>query len=138
MNQTTIDRTRTIFGSLTLGDFDAFLPCCADDLVLAVRGTDPAITYVPKRQIPDWYESMHSLTGAIVRSSVEVVRVAGVNSIVVLRHSFERDGFDHEFEMVNICSYKKALLSTWSSYPLRLPDFAAALGIRRSILPQPA
>src|ERR1700722_8609845 len=136
MSHTTVDRTRELFRSLTMGAFDVFLAGCAEDLVLAVRGTDPATTYVSKRQIPDWYESMQSLTGAVVRSHVEVVRVAGISSIIVLRHQFERDGYDHEFEMVNICSFRKALLATWSSYPLRLPNYAAALGIRRSVIPQ--
>jgi ketosteroid isomerase-like protein len=138
MSHPSVDRTREVFRSLVMGEFDDFLSCCADDLVLTVRGTDPTSTYVPKVHIPDWYESMQSLTGAAVLSHVEVVRVAGISSIIVLRHEFERNGYQHEFEMVNICSFRRSHLATWSSYPLRLPNYAAALGIRGPVVPQPA
>jgi hypothetical protein len=136
MSQPTVEQTQELFEWLTNGEFERFLSNCAENLVLSFRGADPATTYVSKSEIPDWYESLQSLTGAPVYAEAEVAQVAGTKSIVLLRHEFVRDGVDHTFVIVNACSFRESLLAAWSAYPLNLPDYAQALGITRSAVSQ--
>jgi len=132
----TSESTHQLFESLVKGDFDAFLSGCAEDLVLTVRGTDPTTTYVSKSEIPDWYLSIELLTGADLRTEVEVVRVEGTKSIILLRHEFVRHGIESSFAMVNVGAFADGLLARWATYPLSLPDYASALGIKPVIVPQ--
>ncbi len=136
MTQTQIDRTYELFDSLTQGAVEHFLSGCAEDLYVTVRGTDPTTTYVSKSEIADWYQSMESLAGPVLNTAVEVVQCQGKKSVVVVHYEFERDGIDHAFAMVHLCSFRGSKIASWTTFPLNLPDFARALGIRRSVTPQ--
>jgi hypothetical protein len=136
VQQPTCEHVEELFGCLTNGDFGRFLSGCAEDLVLTVRGTVPSSTYVSKVEIPNWYQAMPSLAGAPFHTTVEVIRIGRSRSTVVLRHRFDRNEEPYEWEMVNVCTFRHALLATWSSFPLNLTHYAQALGIRQPIMPQ--
>ncbi|HXZ61109.1 MAG TPA: hypothetical protein VEG62_00105 [Acidimicrobiales bacterium] len=129
VRQSREDQALEAFGRLAAGDVDDFLESCAHDLVLEARGILAETTYVSRRDIPAWYDALRGLTGDTLESSVRMVRSRGERSTVVVRHSFERDGVQHRFDMVNICAFSDALLSQWSSFPLNVPEFACALGL---------
>ena len=135
-DQPTAEWVSDLFVSMMWGSTDDFLARCSDDLVLHARGTHAATTYVPKPEIPAWYESLKSLAGSAMRSTIEVVRLDESKVIVLLRHTFVRDGIDHDFEMVNDCRFRGTTLTRWSSYPLNLPTFARALGVEGAVTPQ--
>jgi len=136
MQQPTLEEVDALFGLLPSGEFDRFLTGCAEDLVLTVRGTVPSTTYVSRSEIPDWYEAMPPLAGAPLRTTVEVLRVEGRRSIVLLRHVFDRKGEPHALEMVNVCTFRQMLLVAWSCFPLNVARYARALGIGPPIMPQ--
>ena len=79
---------------------------------------------------------MESLAGPELNSAVEVVQCAGTKSVVVVHYDFERDGTDHAFAMVHLCTLRDSQIASWTTFPLNLADFARALGIRRTVEPQ--
>jgi ketosteroid isomerase-like protein len=122
-------RIRRLFGLLDRGAFDEFLSNCTEDLTLTVRGSAPATTTVARSDIPEWYRSVQAMVDVDFRSTVSLVLNKGKESIVVLRHAFERDGVTREYETVNVCTLSGNLLARWSSSPVSLQEYADAWAV---------
>ena len=137
MSQHEVHRVRHLFALLNDGALEEFLAGCADDLVLHVRGSSPRVTAVGRSEIPDWYRSVQALTGTTLRATVELVVNDEEECIVVLHHTFERDGAAHHYESMNLCALVKDRLAFWSSYPTSLSGYATAWGVGSSAEAQP-
>jgi ketosteroid isomerase-like protein len=123
MGQHQKDKIGRLFGQLVEGHFDEFLAGCAADLVINVRGSSPVETTLIKSDVPDWFGSVQAMARSELRSAIEVGSVEGNQAVVILRHSFERNGVNYQLEMANLCEFHDGLLSSWSSYPLNLPEY---------------
>jgi ketosteroid isomerase-like protein len=123
MGQHQKDEIGQLFGQLVEGHFDAFLAGCATDLVITVRGSSPIEATLIKSDVPDWFGSIQAMARSELRSAIEVGAVEGNQAVVILRHSFERNGVNYQLEMANLCQFQDGLLSSWSSYPLNLPEY---------------
>jgi ketosteroid isomerase-like protein len=117
------DALQSLFGHLVQGDFDAFLAGCATDLVITVRGSTPNETTLVKSDVPDWFGSIQAMARTSLRSTIELGSVEGKQAVVILHHSFQRNGVNYVLEMANLCEFQDGLLSSWSSYPLNLPEY---------------
>jgi ketosteroid isomerase-like protein len=126
-------RLDEMFASFVAGDDDEFLACCADDLVLNVRGSARLATIIPKAQIPQWHRATQQLAGDAFRSSVCFILVTERVGIVVLTHTIERNGIRFRYETVNHCSLRGDLLAAWFSYPMNADDYAEAWELREPI-----
>lgn len=115
-----------LFGLLVRGKLDEFLAGCDDDLIMTAHGSSPGPTTLTKGDIPDWFGSLQALSPASLRSSVEVARATRDSAMVILRHSFGRNGVDHHLEMANFVVLREGLLAEWSSYPLDLQAYSRA------------
>jgi ketosteroid isomerase-like protein len=130
------DRLHHLFTLLTRGELDAFLQGCTDDVSLTARGTGTRTTIVRREEIPDWFASMHALTDGTLGSSICLVLSVGHENIVILRHTFERDGVIRSYETVNFCTFRQQQLMAWFSHPLDIGTYAEAWGT--TPVPQPA
>jgi ketosteroid isomerase-like protein len=119
-------RIGRLFDSFVKGRFEEFAAGCADDLILTVRGSEPAPVHLQGSDIPDWHGSLQALSPGALRTSVEVAQVDGPNATVILRHSFARHGVDYHLELVNLLTFRDGLLAEWSSYPLDLGEYSRA------------
>jgi hypothetical protein len=115
-----------LFDRLVGGRLDEFLAGCDEELVVTAHGSSPVPTTLTKGDIPDWYGSLQALSPSSLRSSVQVARATRDSAMVILRHSFGRNGVAHHLEMANFVVLREGLLAEWSSYPLDLPAYSRA------------
>jgi ketosteroid isomerase-like protein len=119
-------RISRLFDSFVNGRFEEFAAGCTADLVLTVRGSEPAPVHLQGSDIPDWRGSLQALSPGALRTSTEIVQLDGTKATVILRHSFARHGVDYRLELVNLLTFRDGLLAEWSSYPLDLGEYSRA------------
>ncbi len=117
-----------LFRLLTRGDTAGFLAGCAPDVTLTAWGAGTGTTILQRCDLPGWLDGLQSLAGGTLASQIQLVFVYHDEHVVLLRHSFERDGVARDYETANRCAFRDGKLLAWFSYPLDARRYKLAWG----------
>ena len=126
MQSTTPIPLGELFEHFARGDLDAFLAGCSDRLILMARGAADEVTMVPRDRLQAWLGAQDALTGGTLRAQVCLALSMSDEHVVILRHSFVRDGERQSYETINRCSFRYGLLRGWSSLPFDMHEYRRA------------
>jgi ketosteroid isomerase-like protein len=123
------DTLRRGYAAFAQGDLSGFLSICTDDVTFTVPGTSPASGVYTKATFVPWITRIIGLTGGTFREEILDVFANEDHGVLLLRHSFDRDGKPREYRTAHICKMRDGKISTWIEHPGSLEEFEAAWSV---------
>jgi ketosteroid isomerase-like protein len=121
-------RLRELYARFGRGDLAGFLDGCTDDATFAVPGYAwPSGTHTRDEFIP-WIEGVIGRTGGTFKEDVIDVVANDEHGVLLLVHSFERDGTRHEYQTAHLVELRGDRISRWIEHPGSMREFEAAWG----------
>ncbi len=124
------DRLRELYAAFAKGNLQGFLDGCTDDVLFAVPGYATVSGTYDRAQFPGWIEDVIGRTGGTFREDIVDVVANDEHGVLLLVHTFERDGERHEYQTSHLVDFRDSRISRWTEHPGSMREFEAAWGRR--------
>lgn len=124
------DRLRKLYAVFANGDLDGFLGGCTDDVTFVVPGNTPGSGSFTKSTFMDWITGVLGQTNGTFREDVLDVIANDEHGILLLHHSFDRDGQRRDYDTAHLCTFRDGLIQAWEERPGSMNEFEEAWGRR--------
>jgi ketosteroid isomerase-like protein len=121
---------RELYATFARGDLEGFLAGCTDAVTFTVPGDTPGSGRFTKSTFVDWITGVLGQTGGTFREDVLDVFANDDHGILLLHHSFQRDGKPRDYNTAHIVTFRDGLIQTWEERPGSLDEFEDAWGRR--------
>src|SRR4051812_16555030 len=122
------DRLRRLYAVFASGDLNGFLAGCTDDVTFTVPGNTPGSGTFTRSTFMEWITGVLAQTNGTFREDVLDVFANDEHAILLLHHSFQRDGKQRDYDTAHICTLRDGLIATWEERPGSMSEFEAAWG----------
>ena len=92
MSHPTEDRLRRLYASFAGGNLAGFLAGCTDDVTFTVPGDTAGSGVFTKDSFVEWITGVIGMTGGTFREDVLDVFANDEHGVLLLHHTFDRDG----------------------------------------------
>ena len=124
------ERLRELYAVFARGDLQGFLDGCTDDVTFMVPGNTRGSGTFTKATFTDWITGVLGQTGGTFREDVLDVFANDEHGILLLHHSFDRDGAHRQYGTAHVCQLRDGRISAWEERPGSLREFEDAWGTR--------
>jgi len=128
MGTSSEQRLRQLYAAFAQGDLAGFLDGCTDDVTFAVPGYAWGSGTHTREQFIPWVESLVARTGGTFREDIVDVVANDERGMLLLVHTFERDGTRHEYQTAHLVEFRGDKISRWIEHPGSMREFEAAWG----------
>ncbi len=123
------ERLRALYATFAEGDLDGFLAGCTDDVTFTVPGRTPGSGTFTRPEFHEWIVGVLGQTAGTFREQVLDVFGNDEHALMLLHHSFERDGELREYTTAHILELRDGLIRRWSEHPGSMSEFENAWGV---------
>jgi ketosteroid isomerase-like protein len=124
------NQLRRLYGVFAQGDVEGFLDGCTDDVVFAVPGYATVSGSHTRAEFPSWIQEVIGRTGGTFREDIVEVFANDEHGVLLLVHTFERDGQSYEYQTAHIVEFRDSKIARWTEHPGSMREFEAAWGRR--------
>ena len=124
------DRLRELYAAFAEGNLQAFLDGCTDDVTFTVPGSTPGSGTFTRETFFEWIGAIMTPTNGTFREDVLDVFANDEHGVLLLHHSFERDGQPRSYDTAHVVRFRGDLIAAWEERPGSLAEFEDAWGRR--------
>jgi ketosteroid isomerase-like protein len=124
------DRLRDLYATFAKGDIPQFLDGCTDDVTFVVPGEAAVSGTFTKATFMDLLAPVMERSGGTFQEEVLDVFANDDHGLVLLHHTFDRDGEPREYRTAHIVELRDGQISAWAEHPGSLREFEQAWGPR--------
>ncbi|HWW45193.1 MAG TPA: nuclear transport factor 2 family protein [Acidimicrobiia bacterium] len=124
------DRLRQLYALFAQGDLGGFLAGCTDDVSFAVPGYATVSGTYSRDEFPAWIGSIAERTSGTFREDIVDVVANDERGVLLLVHTFERDGTRHEYQTAHLIHFEGGRIARWVEHPGSMHEFEDAWGRR--------
>lgn len=121
-------RLRDLYARFAAGDLDGFLDGCTDDVQFAVPGYASVSGTYTRAEFPGWIGQVMERCGGTFREDVLDVFANEEHGVLLLFHSFERDGQRREYQTAHLVELRDGRIARWTEHPGSMREFEEAWG----------
>jgi ketosteroid isomerase-like protein len=125
------DRLRHLYAAFAEGNLQGFLDGCTDDVTFTVPGNTPGSGTFTKETFLDWIGTIMAVANGTFREDVLDVFANDEHGVLLLHHSFERDGRQRAYATAHVVRFRGDLVAEWEERPGSLTEFEEAWGRRQ-------
>ena len=121
---------RDLYAKFGAGEIEAFLAGCTDDITFTVPGEAAVSGKYEKATFGDLLAPVMERSGGTFREDVEHVVANDDRGVLLLVHSFTRDGAPRTYRTAHLVDFRDGKLSRWEESPGSMAEFEAAWGAK--------
>jgi ketosteroid isomerase-like protein len=121
-------RLRELYATFAKGDLEGFLAGCTDDVTFAVPGKASVSGKFTKQTFGEMIAPVMQLSGGTFREDVLDVFANDEHGVLLLEHSFDRDGVHREYRTAHIVHMRDGKIAAWTEHPGSMREFEEAWG----------
>jgi ketosteroid isomerase-like protein len=122
------DRLRELYAAFARGDMEGFLDGCTDDVTFTVPGTATVSGEFTKGTFGGLVAPVMEVSGGTFREDVLDVFANDEHGVLLLLHSFDRDGQRREYRTAHIVQLRDGKIAKWQEHPGSPGEFEEAWG----------
>lgn len=122
------DTLRDLYAKFGRGDVEGFLEGCTDDVAFTVPGNAAVSGEFTKRSFSDLLRPVMERSAGTFREEVLHVFANDDHGVLLLLHSFERDGQPRRYRTAHIIKFHNGAIAGWTEHPGSMSEFEQAWG----------
>jgi ketosteroid isomerase-like protein len=122
------DILRDLYAKFGRGDVSGFLEGCTDDVTFNVPGNAAVSGEFTKPSFSDLLGPVMERSAGTFREEVLHVIANDEHGVLLLLHSFERDGQPRRYRTSHIIEFDSGAIAHWTEHPGSMSEFEQAWG----------
>jgi ketosteroid isomerase-like protein len=122
------DTLRDVYAKFGRGDVEGFLAGCTDDVTFSVPGNAPVSGEFTKPSFSDLIRPVMERSAGTFREEILHVFANDEHGVLLLLHSFERDGQQRQYRTAHIVEFDHGAIAGWAEHPGSMSEFEEAWG----------